>query len=51
MTMSMALTGIMFLSVPVLLTWGLYDLSRAYWARQRARGSEYWQALLESERK
>jgi hypothetical protein len=49
--MSMTLTGIMFLSVPVLLTWGLYDLSQWCWARQRARGSDYWQALLDSERK
>ena len=28
---------------------GCYDLSQVYWERERARGPEYWQALLDSE--
>ncbi len=28
---------------------GCYDLSQWYWARERARGPEYWQAMLDSE--
>jgi hypothetical protein len=28
---------------------GCYDLSQWYWARERARGPAYWQALLDSE--
>ena len=28
---------------------GCYDLSQWYWGRERARGPEYWQALLDSE--
>jgi len=41
--------GFLLVLCVVMFVCGCYDLSRAYWARERARGSEYWQALLDSE--
>ena len=30
---------------------GCYLIRQWYWARERARGPEYWQAMLDSERR
>jgi len=45
----MVITGLLLVAFPILMTWGLYDLSEWYWGRERARGPAYWQALLDSE--
>jgi hypothetical protein len=47
----MLLTSILLVAFPILMAWGLYDLSQAYWAKQRRRGPSYWQAILDNERR
>jgi len=42
-------TGFYLVICVVMFCRGCYDLSQWYWARERARGPEYWQAMLESE--
>ena len=47
----MLLPSTLTIAFPILMAWGLYDLSQAYWAKQRSRGPAYWQAMLNSERR
>lgn len=42
-------TGLYLFICCLMFCRGCYDLSQVYWERERARGPEYWQALLDSE--
>jgi hypothetical protein len=42
-------TGLYLFICCLMFCRGCYDLSQVYWERERTRGPEYWQALLDSE--
>ena len=42
--------GFLLVLCVITFCYGCYLISQAYWARQRARGPAYWQAILDGNR-